>query len=204
MRIPLTKAYRAFEEFDRLPDEECERYMRGVAADGPWQVSLLPTIGLAMAIVGWPLAVYFGWSWVPRGIRELADFRLESGILFGSIMGVVSWVFVSAAVYWLLRDWGLWYALREQIARVRCPKCKYSLLGIPITHRNLGLPVPGDAWIRCPECGKRQNLLEVGITPRDLIPMEERVVAPDIGAFKASGARRAAVQVPADDDERWS
>ncbi len=196
MRIPLTKPYRAFEEFDQLPDEECERFMRGVAAQGPWQVTLLPTFGLVIAAVGWPLSIALGWDRLPKGIHDMAAYSVE----LAAVVGVVSWVGISTAAYALLRDWGLWYCLREQIARVRCPKCKYSLLGIPIKHRGLGQPVPGEAWIRCPECGKRQNLLEIGVTPRDLIPMEERVVARDIGAFRDE--QKLVPTVP--DDERWS
>ena len=55
---------------------------------------------------------------------------------------------------------GLRRAMQSQIERIRCPSCKYVLLGQRVS---------GGAVI-CPECGAPTTLMHLGITEADLIP----------------------------------
>ncbi|MCK4873760.1 MAG: hypothetical protein KAS72_13645 [Phycisphaerales bacterium] len=52
-------------------------------------------------------------------------------------------------------------ALRGRLKKLRCPGCRYSLIG---------LRVSGDV-VRCPECGGAVTLAELGLdSPDDLLP----------------------------------
>jgi hypothetical protein len=177
MRLPFTKVYRAFSEFDSLSDEECDRYVRHVRASQRWQYQVLPLISTIALVIAWPVA----WSvlsnvvtlsrWVP-----LPDSHDGQVVLLG-----VTTVLVPAMVGLLLRDFALWWGVRDEVNRARCPKCRQSLLGVPVQEIGLGGD-PAKRFIRCPECGRKHMLLDIGITPRDLIPFEQRAVAPDFGA----------------------
>lgn len=174
LRLPFTKVYRAFPEFDGLSDEECRRYVRHVRVHQRWQYQLIPLLaGLALLIV-WPV----GWvvaernlplrQWVPVPLSD--DLRIL-------LLGVTS-ILVPAMTMLLLRDLALWWGVRDEVNRARCPKCRQSLLGVPVQEVGVGGD-PAKRFIRCPECGKKYMLLDIGITPRDLIPFEQRAVAPD-------------------------
>jgi hypothetical protein len=174
VRLPFTKVYRAFPEFDGLSDEECARYVRHVRVHQRWQYQLIPLLtGLALLVV-WPVGWVVAarnlpvWQWVPMPPSD------ESRIL---LLGVTS-ILVPAMTMLLLRDLALWWGVREEVNRARCPKCRQSLLGVPVQEVGVGGD-PAKRFIRCPECGRKYMLLDIGITPRDLIPFEQRAVAPD-------------------------
>jgi hypothetical protein len=174
MRLPFTKVYRAFPEFDSLPDEECERYVRHVRVHQRWQFQLIPLLTTLVLAVAWPvtwvvLSHYYPiHHWVPLPATE------EARII---VLAVTS-VLVPAMVGLLLRDLALWLGVRDEVNRARCPKCRQSLLGVPVQEIGMGND-PAKRFIRCPECGRKYNLLDIGITPRDLVPFEQRAVAPD-------------------------
>jgi hypothetical protein len=174
MRLPFTKVYRAFAEFDALSDEECERYVRHVRAHGPWQYQLLPLITTLVLVFSWPV----GW-WVLSDQIRMDGWLLVPDSHDGRvILLAVTTVFVPAMTGLLLRDLALWWGVKDEVNRARCPKCRQSLLGVPVQEVGLGGD-PAKRFIRCPECGRSYMLLDIGITPRDLIPFEQRAVAPD-------------------------
>lgn len=171
MRLPLTKVYRAFPEFDGVGTEQCERLVRRVRANGHWLLLLTP-IGAIVAAVAWIaglLALVGAFERQPAG-RFLAD---PSTVL---VVGIVGATLFGAVGFLLVRDYALLLAMRREIQQIRCRKCKQSMLGLPIHTNTIGKPTPGDAWVRCPECGSKWNLLAIGLTPRDLIPYEQREV----------------------------
>jgi hypothetical protein len=89
----------------------------------------------------------------------------------------------------LARDVVLLHLLRREVHKARCPGCRQSLMGLPITFRSLGPPEPGDAKVRCPECGRQWVLFDIGLTPQDLVPWEMRGVPKDYGKVRRAGAR---------------
>ena len=197
MRIPFSKHYRAFPEFDNLPDEECRRHMRAVVANFSELMRLLPLgVGITVA-AGWALGVLAGDQFLGIGrylpLFEPVKFSTAPGTvgitLHAMIWLVVTSVGLGGMTGLLLRDWLLWRALGREVHRTRCRRCGYSLLGVPLMDRGQGHREPGDFHVRCPECGKRWVLLEVGLTPRDLIPYEERLVREDVGEFKNPALR---------------
>lgn len=178
MRIPFTKPYRAFEEFDGVSREECERYLRRAVA----QMPRLGYVAAGAFLIATPT--------VGAGLLSLYESAPGWHGLFASDAGenlaIAAWVGLSllagAVAALLARDACIFLGIRREIHRARCPKCRHSLLGLPIhAPHSLGLPIPGDAWVRCSECGKRVDLLAHGLTPRDLIPFEMREISLDIG-----------------------
>jgi hypothetical protein len=176
MRIPFTKLHRAFPEFDSMTEEECGRYVRYVRATQGWRVGLLPwLVGAALAIA-WPLLLFlaseYHWFAVPDFGRDLNIVSsLASGILVGGLAGL------------LARDVLVWWGVRRQVHRARCPKCKYSLQGLRIEEVGLGLD-PAMRFVRCSECGRKHRLMDLGITPMDLVPFEQRGVPEDFAKVR--------------------
>jgi len=173
MRLPFTKVYRAFSEFDSLSDEECERYVRHVRSQRRWQYELLPLITTLVLMLVWPVGWVVLTDEFPGQRLPIPDSHDGRVILLGATT-----VLFPALVGLTLRDFALWWGVRDEVNRARCPKCLQSLLGVPVQEIGLG----GDLakrFIRCPECGRKYMLLDIGITPRDLIPFEQRAVSPD-------------------------
>jgi hypothetical protein len=174
MRLPFTKVYRAFPEFDSLPDEECERYVRHVRVHQRLQFQLIPVITTVVLAIAWPIV------WAELSYEHQLDRYIPLPDSYDGrvlLLGVTS-ILVPALAGLLLRDMALWLGVRDEVNRARCPKCRQSLLGVPVQEVGLGGD-PAKRFIRCPECGRKFMLLDIGITPRDLIPFEQRAVAPD-------------------------
>src|SRR2546430_111533 len=130
MRIPFTKVYRAFPEFDSLSDEDCARYVRQVKAHRRGLVQVLPAIITLVLVIGWPV----GWLaalWYDPGavMRNVPMPATPEG---RAVLLLVTSVMVPAIVGLLVRDFGMWLGLRDEVIRARCPRCKQSLLGVPI------------------------------------------------------------------------
>jgi len=174
MRLPFTKVYRAFAEFDSLSDEECERYVRHVRAQQRWQYQVLPVLTAIVLVLVWPVA----WTQLSRQFTLSDWIPLPNSQDARVVLLGVTTVLVPALAGLVLRDLALWWGVRDEVNRARCPKCHQSLLGVPVQEIGLGGD-PAKRFIRCPECGRKYMLLDIGITPRDLIPFEQRAVAPD-------------------------
>lgn len=61
--------------------------------------------------------------------------------------------------------------LRREMSGPVCPKCKSSLIGLRVETRGVE-PDPAQNRVRCPECGRNWKMLDIGVTPRDLMPRE--------------------------------
>lgn len=171
MRLPLFRPYRMFPQFDHLSDSECEKYVRDAYINTPGLTAKVPIIAAVLATALW----YIGWpiafvtlplaSYVP--MPPSAEWRLVAYIVLGV-------AFVSLT-YFLTRDLGVYFGIRRELRRSNCRKCGQSLQGLPI-HSAGADPDPAKQFVRCTECGRRWVLLDLGLSPRDLIPFEQRVV----------------------------
>ncbi|MDX2132931.1 MAG: hypothetical protein SFY69_12845 [Planctomycetota bacterium] len=192
MRLPTLKPYRMFEQFDGLSDAECARMMMDARINWPWLTVRWPmVIGLAF-VVGWPTLIgLLSWpgtaayapglmKWVP--LPRTAEWM----IVFLVVTGVGG-----AGLAWALsRDAGMWLALKRTLERSSCRKCGQSLTGVPV--QTIGAePDPAKQFVRCPECGKKWVLLDIGLTPRDLVPFEQRGVPTDFARKRPREAWRA-------------
>lgn len=185
MRLPLTKIYRAFPELSHLPDEECERVLRRVRLGRRTPVVAY----VAAAVVGVGVWLVVLWELLRRsgiGVPDL-DAEFERLTVVSAIALGGSAAAAGLAVL-LARDLLLWRAVRAHIHRARCPKCRQSLLGLPVQQITIGPPLPGEAWVRCTECGRKLVLMDLGLTPLDLVPWEQREVPGDFARVRHGGA----------------
>lgn len=185
MRLPFSKPWRAFPEFDSFSDEECRRYARDATQFRPWLTLRLPPLIAIVLLLVWPGAIMLGaTSGAVRSVIPLPN--TAEGMV---VLLAVSTPIVAILSALLIRDLGVYLGLRDQVNRARCPNCHQSLAGVPI--QSIGAePDPAKQFIRCPECGKKYVLMDIGLTPRDLVPFEQRGVAPDFGTKRHPSAWR--------------
>jgi len=178
------KVYRAFPELDHLTDAECGRYVRDAWLNTPVWVCRLPRLSGLAAGVAWATA----WitldalttidRWVP--LPRMPEMRLALLIATTGLFGI--------AAARVIRTLLLWRGIRREVRRSCCPKCGQSLTGLPIQTRGVNND-PADQFIRCPECGRTFCLLDIGLTPRDLVPFEQRAASGNIGRPKPGTPR---------------
>jgi hypothetical protein len=174
VRIPLFKPWRAFSQLDSFSDEECEKFVGDAWANcRPFEAAMPIIVGPLMFLV-WPALVLLGlrfplvarWIYVPQS---------SDGAI---ILLVVTSVIVGCASALISRDFVLYLLIRRELSRADCPKCGQSLRGLPV--QTIGeIPDPAKNFVRCAECGKVYHLLDLGLAPRDLVPLEQRRVPID-------------------------
>ncbi len=166
MRIPLSKIYRAFPEFDPFPDEECERYIRYAYRQARYRIGCIPVI------IG--AAVFAVWSPILVVIVRMVGSSIRPGGAGDWILValVVSAIAVPGLCALIARDRILLRVLHDRIKTARCPQCEFSLLGLPVAN----------GIARCPECGMKIQLSMHNLTPEDLqIRRVGEADAPDEG-----------------------
>ncbi len=182
--IPTRHIYRAFRELDSIPDDQCRRFLRRVRLQQTW-VTIIPRIIAAItAGVG---AAWWSGRVVYRWLRP--EFIHEQAMAGGLLVGVAAGVLTAGLAGLLVRDVQLWLGLRRELRRTCCPKCRYPLLGLPIHRVGFGAPLPGDAKVRCSECGTLTVLSERGLAPHDLVPWEQRGVPEDFARVRKATYR---------------
>ncbi len=165
MRLPTLRVYRVFRELDGVPDAECRRFVRRVIANRSSFEALVPHMAAASAAiawaVGWPAAVeWFGATRfvpMPEGWEGRLILLLTTTVLVAALTGLLS------------RDIMLFLGLRRELSRANCRKCGFSLRGVPISTIGAD-PDPARTFVRCPECGRKYCLLDIGLAARDLLP----------------------------------
>lgn len=179
MRFPVLRPWRAFEEFDHLSDEECEKHVGDAWANSETWMVLVPWIIGAMLFVLWPALLvvgvaYFGFSaYLP--VPRSAEWQI--------VVLATTTSMVSCGAGFLSRDAVLYYLLRRELSRANCPRCRQSLRGLPV--QSIGVePDPSKNFVRCTECGRVHKLLDLGLTPRDLVPLEQRRVPEDFAKIR--------------------
>jgi len=178
MRLITTKVYRAFPPLDGVSDDECMTYVRRVCANYTSLQAVTPLVVGALLLIaipaGWLTLEYFGWEKYWPLITSF-EARLVLMVLFSVAFAAICGL--------LVRDLVLYFALRGELNRASCRKCGHCLLGLPTTLIGLE-PDPANTFVRCPECGKKYCMLDLGLSARDLTPFEHRIAAPDIGKIK--------------------
>ena len=156
MRIPLSNVCRAFPELDKFSDAQCRAYVRAVKQSRRRQSRLIALVSVVVvfaAII--PIGGIFGLllSALPLDSSSEAAFSL----VFATFM---LFSFGLPAVFGLwIRDHWLRRAIAKHLKSSRCPSCQYQLLGLPIA----------DGCVRCPECGDTLRLVDLGLTPEQLM-----------------------------------
>lgn len=138
MRVLTRQIWRAFPELDRFSDDQCARFVRaarrGVLASIAQTLACAVVASLCLAAVGglvWLLPAHL-WN-TSSGFMAVASAATVIAFLSASLSAL------------LVRDMMLRQRLRWVIkAKGTCGNCSYGLLG---------LPVPDDLRITCPECG---------------------------------------------------
>lgn len=186
MRFPLFKPWRAFKDLDDLSDSECEAVVRDALLTSGAHAETAPWLLGGITVVVWPVGILVAMQYVTLS-RYVP---IPANATLASIELLVTTMLAGACAAFLSRDVLLYLSIRRYLARASCPMCGQPLHGLPI--QSLGSePNPANQFVRCAECGKRHNLLEIGLTPRDLVPLEQRRVDPNFGAMRAGGGRRA-------------
>lgn len=182
MYVPFRKIYRAFTELDDVSDDECDRYVRRARLKmgrsgyfAPWVAAVAAgTTGGVIAIRG--ASRWFGGT----------TFDLFGAIGTTIIVAISATVLAAGIAGLLVRDLVLLRAVRTEVHRARCRKCRQSLHGLRV--RTVGThPGPTDSFVRCPECGKEWCLFDLGLRAEDLIPWEQRAVPPDFAKKRRRG-----------------
>ncbi len=183
MRLPFGKVWRAFPEFDNYSDAECRHIVAAAKINRPWLTIGVPRIVLIGLLIGWP--VYWVVGVLYFNVHRWAPVPADDGIAL--VVLAVTTVMVALVMRLLVRDLCLAWALKVEIDRAACRKCGQSMQGVPVREVGLGGD-PSKRFVRCPECGKEWNLLESGITPRDLVPWEARGIPKDFGKVRRGAA----------------
>jgi hypothetical protein len=174
MWIPFRSLEHAFD--DPLTPEDCRRYVGYVRTTRGAQLTLVPVIAATILAAGGfvllMLCRRYGWFPVP---------------FMHSAWAGVCWACMAvgafALVWLLLRDFLLWWGVRAEFHRARCPKCRHSLQGLRVEEIGTGLD-PTKRFVRCVECGRKYRLMDLGLTPMDLVPFEQRGVPQDFGKVR--------------------
>lgn len=186
MRVPFTDPCSPYEEFAGVSRQGRRRFIARVRRrsareglstrrNGPLGLVL----GAAIAGVGVDLSLAAARTggFRPRGVVLDDALRRPSDVPF-----VLLAIGLGGGLgFALANDLTLAREVRREVNRTRCPRCRQSLMGLPIRSRAIGQPDPNDAEVICTECGRLWPLLRLRLSPRDLIPYEQREVPEDVG-----------------------
>lgn len=155
MRLPVSKAYRAFPELDAFTDAECERLAFRARAYTSWYPSEGGTgIFLVFSVLGVLGAFLTGWLLSLSRTRDHSQHDL--------IPGGVLIAFMAAGVILGLcyRDYRTRTIVAAQVRRTACPGCGNSLLGSPRSADS----------VRCSKCAAVHAFTSLKIIGEDLGP----------------------------------
>lgn len=168
MRIITRKLYRAFPELDAFTDEQCAAYLANAKLRRA-KFSLLVICLPILAGVAYFLSVFVFVSkilWIRLYQAGFFKMSTTNDLVMLVLLGIflIIWFGGSAFVSLCLRDFllgkTLYKAIHSRLGKTCCEKCRYNLIGQRPT---------GDR-LKCPECGRRTTMQELGITIDDLIP----------------------------------
>ena len=163
--ITRKKIWRAYPELDQFDDETCQRYINRswhlLETFRGWFLAFVTVIVTLIAWFAFDLLLrvqilQFAPKWLSKPGNPIADL-LGLVIFLGYFL--VPWI-----AYLYVRDLWLQWQIRLLLAGVRCPHCKYSLLGL-IVYSN-----EEDRCVKCPECAFELTLSNDGVTEADINP----------------------------------
>jgi hypothetical protein len=150
MRIPLRKIYRAFPELDRFDDAQCQRFVRQAERLVLSRRVERHVLEIAAGSLAFVVVLLLGEVWR----------RLAGGPGSMRLLVLVPMLAAAPIIAGLIaRDLLLRSAIRARLRSARCPRCEYSLLGLPVE----------DGAARCPECGESIPLEHYGLSEEDLL-----------------------------------
>ena len=165
MRFPRRKIYRAFPELDRFTDAQCKLLLQRVKNTRTYHALLVLAVlvfALGMLVVGVTVVFVFGqdvyrFFWTKMGYQTAEFLHTAFGVVLVCGGPPMITLIVRDLV---LRRYVRW-AIGMRFDRIRCLRCRYSMLG----QRAVGEVVV------CPECGRTMTLSELGVeSAADLIP----------------------------------
>ena len=195
MRLPTSKIYRAFSELDGFNDAQCQLLMQRVRLEmSSRQTMILAVIGVALAVmlVMWPIMNQIleilkqhnpRWAMAGRDLWRMWVWTLGV-VLPATVAGFYTRDTFMRKL--LVR------AINVHIERVRCPQCKYILIG----QRD------HNGSVTCPECGHTTLLHLLGLEPADLIPPDS-ALAPLGRELRANPALRTLQPPPELESDRF-
>ncbi|MBS0198525.1 MAG: hypothetical protein JSR77_17375 [Planctomycetes bacterium] len=179
MRLPAIKVYRAFRAFDHMPDGDCERYVRRVRANAGAAHAVGPLVAAFVIALAW----FIGWPFAATVLPLSRYIPLPDSAEMQFILLVATGALAVGVGSLIIRDGLMYEALRRELARTDCRKCGQSLLGVPISRIGVD-PDPAKSFIKCPECGRKFCLLDIGLAPHDLVPLEQRHLPKDLATIR--------------------
>ncbi len=175
------KIYRAIRRLDRLGDDECESLVRRVRANYSRPAELLPWTTAALAFVG-----SLGFLvWMSRSILAQPNFLANDRALLVTVLIALASFVLSLIVRYLIDQTILYVMLKRELKRTDCPGCGQSLMGLRTEVRG-DVPDPANVFVRCPECGRKHQLLYLRLSPRDLL--DPQVTDAPVGSRKGGVA----------------
>jgi DNA-directed RNA polymerase subunit RPC12/RpoP len=161
VRIPASKVYRAFPEFDRFDDQRCEAYIAYMNRSPGNYLNAVKIVLALLGVVGVLVWVGISVTWgdhLSRWLRpNTPRVLLDSMWLVCTGALVLVGCLVIALGLLSVRDAHMRSVLQRQLRGVRCQMCSYSLLGMPVM----------DGVVQCPECGDKFTIALRGLREED-------------------------------------
>ncbi len=164
VRIFASSPWRAIPELDGLGNDDGARMLRRAYMRAAVIWKILPPMVLVLSGFGALTAI----SWASRRFGNVEIFHDP---VYVSALYICIPTGVMSLAYVLVRRTIEVALLRREMTGPVCPKCKSSLIGLRIETRGAE-PDPAQNRVRCPECGRIWRMLDIGLTPRDLMPRE--------------------------------
>ena len=161
MRLPLSKPYRAFPEFDPFTDFECRMCIWDGRRRRPFMSIGVATLQFVSVVLGTIVAFH------ALALVADIDYRYEArrpvlyAFMITAAVGVPLMLGFLGSL--LIRDRWLRAAHRRRMDLAKCPRCRYSLVGLAIEQG------PEGRFVLCPECGSQTRLKSAGLTAEDLL-----------------------------------
>ncbi|MDX2146632.1 MAG: hypothetical protein SFZ23_03840 [Planctomycetota bacterium] len=177
----MPRVWRCFSTLRNISDAEGEHILNRATQLMPASAEWLP----AAAASALALAFILGSVAARSQLLPLAgplDPAAESLVVaLWFVLGASAIFFAS---WFLFNTLVMLVAIARDLRRLCCPKCRHPLQGLRVIFSRVDVQVPGDARVRCPECGRTWVLLEIGVSPADLVPFEQREVPRDLGRVR--------------------
>ncbi|MBX3408782.1 MAG: hypothetical protein KF859_02715 [Phycisphaeraceae bacterium] len=162
------KVYRAYRELDMFSEGECRALMQRVRENASATFMIVPAVIGALVYLPLSYAIISGYAmdlWMRYYPLEVLPYTLALSVVLGAVV-------ITVLLMILTREVQYWFAVGRELRRKLCRKCGQTLIGLPLEIMG-DTPDPNRVYVRCAECGYRANLLELGLTRRDLIPADE-------------------------------
>jgi len=186
-QIPILalRPWRLVKELDGYSDDECRRFMESITA-----------VRSAALAAAFPIAIVLGAALVTVGASVVDEagrdhWAFDASTILGRLISSLLWVSllaISATGSFLPYAFMMRWAILRKLNRIVCPKCTYTLIGLPVRK----------GCVTCSECGEEILLAAHGWTEADVIAgaRHERSGSPDRQTWPRWWILAAVVGVP--------